>query len=330
MKKTIIYGTGDYYKRNKDKLPGDLDIIAYADSNPNNATSHSGKLFEGLPMLLPEEFGTVEYDAVFICTDYAAGNRIFQRLSSAGIGSDRIFFLNRIDASVEWGYAATDDRKGYLSTIDGITVRERHLTDFDIVNEVILDNSYGFELMDSDYIVIDIGMNVAIASLYFANKTGVKKVYGFEAFPDTYEQALANIALNPSEIKNKIVAENFALSDENAKKKVAVAVEETGWRNIFSNDESKRQAEIVCRDAGEVVREIIDKHSEKIILKIDTEGAEFSIFTSLDQKGCFDSIDVIMMEYHGNPEKLISTLRKYRYKIFVQGKKWCGLIHAVK
>lgn len=331
MKKAIIYGTGAYYGQNKEKLPKDIEIVAYADSNPNNATSHNGNLFRGLPMLLPEEFETVIYDVVYICTDYAAGNIIFQRLSSAGIGSDRIFFLNRIDASVNWKYTAAEDQKGYLSTVEGITIRERYLTDFDIVNEVLINNSYGFEILDSDCIVIDIGMNVAIASLYFAKMSNVRKVYGYEAFPDTYEQAVANIALNPQEIRNKIVAENFALSDENGKMTVAVSAEETGWRNIFTKDESKRQVEIECRDAGEVVKNIIDKHNEKVVLKIDTEGAEFSIFTALDRAGCFERIDVIMMEYHGDSGKLISVLKKYGYKIFVQGKRTvCGLIHAVK
>lgn len=331
MKKAIVYGTGNYYEQNKKKLPKDIEVVAYADSNSNNATSHNGKLFKGLPMLLPEEFETVTYDVVYICTDYAVGNRIFLRLISAGIGSDRILFLNRIHTSVDWEYTATDDRKGYLSTVGGITVRERYLTDFDIVNEVLIDNSYGFELSDAECVVIDIGMNVAIASLYFAKMSNVNKVYGFEAFPDTYEQAAANIALNPEGIKNKIVAQNFALSDENGKKTVAVSAEETGWRNIFSKDENKRQVEIECRDAGEIVKDIIDKHGEKIVLKIDTEGAEFPIFTALDRAGCFEKIDMIMMEYHGDSEKIISVLRKYGYKIFIQGRRTvCGLIHAVK
>lgn len=331
MRKAIIYGTGSYYEQNGGKLSKDLEIVAYADSNPNNATSHNGKLFRGLPMLLPEELGTITYDVVYICTDYGIGNRIFLRLLSAGIGSDRIFFLNRKDPTIDWKYEATEDRQGYLSTIDGITIKERYLTDFDIVDEVLVNHSYGFGFEDYACVVIDIGMNVGIASLYFANQPNVKKVYGFEAFPDTYEQATANIAFNRPEIGDKIEAMNFALSDENGKKTVSVPVEETGWRNIFSKDENKRQVEIECRDAGEIVRSIINKHSEKIVLKIDTEGSEFPIFDALDRSGCFEKIEVIMMEYHGDSEKLVSVLRKYGYRYFIHGKKKvCGLIHAIK
>jgi len=331
MRKAIIYGTGSYYEQNKHKLPKDLEIAAYADSNPNNATSHHGELFRGLPMLLPEEFETVVYDVVYICTDYTAGNQIFQKLSAIGIDSDRIFFLNRMEPSADWKYEATEDGKGYLSTIDGIMVKERYRTDFDIVHEVLIEHSYGFGFENEDYIVIDIGMNVAIASLYFAKQSHVKKVYGFEAFPDTYEQAAANIALNQPGIGDKIEAVNFALSDENGRKLVAVSAEETGWRNIFSKDKNRRQMEIVCRDAGEVVSGILNQHKEKIVLKVDTEGAEFPIFAALDRAGWFGKIDVIMMEYHGDSEKLLSILKKYGYRYFIQGKNMvCGLIHAIK
>ena len=159
----------------------------------------------------------------------------------------------------------------------------------------------------------------------------MKKVYGFEAFPDTYEQAAANIALNQPGIGDKIEAVNFALSNENGRKLVAVSAEETGWRNIFSKDKNRRQMEIVCRDAGEVVSGILNQHKEKIVLKVDTEGAEFPIFAALDRAGCFGKIDVIMMEYHGDSEKLLSILKKYGYRYFIQGKNMvCGLIHAIK
>lgn len=331
MSKVIIYGIGNYYKQNKDKLPDTLDIIAYADSNPNNVTSHNGKLFQELPVLLPEEFGSISYDEVWICTDYMAGNQIFQRLLAAGIGSDCIFFLNRMDARADWKYMATEDGKGYLTTVNGITIRERYLSDFIFIDEVIINHSYGFEFADEEYAVIDIGMNVAIASLYFAKHPQVKKVYGFEAFPDTYEQAVSNIALNSPGIGDKIVAKNIALSNENKKQKVAVPIEETGYRNIFSRDESKRQVEIECRDAGEVVKDILERHKEKIVLKVDAEGSEFPIFETLNKAGCFEEIDVIMMEYHRDPEELLSILKKYGYKIFMQGQRAvCGLIYAVK
>lgn len=331
MRKAIIYGTGSYYEQNGGRLPKDMEIVAYADSNLNNVTSHNGKLFRGLPMLLPEELGAVTYDVVYICTDYGVGNRIFQRLSQAGISSDRIFFLNRMEPTIDWKYEATEDRKGYLSTIDGITIKERYLTDFDIVDEVLIEHSYGFGFEDVECVAIDIGMNVGIASLYFAKQPGVKKVYGFEAFPDTYEQAVANIALNSPGIGDKIEAMNFALSDKNGRKMVAVCSEETGWRNIFSKDKNKRQVEIECRDAGGTVKDIIDNHNEKIVLKIDTEGAEFQIFAALDRAGCFEKINVIMMEYHGDSEKLVLVLKKYGYRYFIHGKKKvCGVIYAVK
>lgn len=57
MKKTIIYGMGEYYRKNIKKLPSNLDIIAYAESNYNDTTTATGRLFEGKRVLSLEELG---------------------------------------------------------------------------------------------------------------------------------------------------------------------------------------------------------------------------------------------------------------------------------
>lgn len=33
MRRAVIYGIGEYYLNNKNKLPDDIEIIAYADSS---------------------------------------------------------------------------------------------------------------------------------------------------------------------------------------------------------------------------------------------------------------------------------------------------------
>ena len=55
MKKIVVYGTGDYYRNYKHNCPKDVEIVAYGNSNVQNSTSHSGNLYEGKPVLAPEE-----------------------------------------------------------------------------------------------------------------------------------------------------------------------------------------------------------------------------------------------------------------------------------
>ena len=41
MRRAVIYGIGEYYLNNKNKLPDDIEIIAYADSSEKKTTLYS-------------------------------------------------------------------------------------------------------------------------------------------------------------------------------------------------------------------------------------------------------------------------------------------------
>ncbi|MCI9464223.1 MAG: FkbM family methyltransferase [Lachnospiraceae bacterium] len=332
MKKTIIYGMGEYYRKNIKKLPSNLDIIAYAESNYNDTTTATGRLFEGKRVLSLEELGQEDYDYIYICTSYTAGNRIFQYLMNYNVDIRKIRFLNRIDVleeGDEWEYEAEDD-KCLISKIGNIRIRERYLTDFDIVAEVFINNAYRINFLQENAVVIDIGMNIGAVSLYFASKEWVSKVYGFEPFPDTFQQALDNFELNDIHIKRKLYPMNVALSDKEEDIEVAVNSENTGWRSIMSKADDKRKEKISCKDASEEIRKIIDENGDKkVILKVDTEGSEFAIFNSIKRTDLLHKIDAIMIEYHRNPKEIIDLLSSYCFKSFVVGEK-IGMIYAVK
>lgn len=68
--KTIIYGTGQFYKDRRFLIPEDMEFVAYADSSPERATSASRNLLEGKTVLKPSELENSEYDVRLICTDY--------------------------------------------------------------------------------------------------------------------------------------------------------------------------------------------------------------------------------------------------------------------
>lgn len=332
MKKTIIYGIGEYYRKNEKKLPTDIDIIAYADSNYNNTTAATGRLFKGKKILGLEELDQIDYDRIYICTSYTAGNRIFQNLMNYNVDITKIRFLNRIDVLQEeggWTYKADDD-KSLISKIGNIRVRERYLTDFDVVTEVFVNNVYHMNILQNHAVVIDVGMNVGIVSLYFAGKEWVDEVYGFEPFPDTFEQALENFALNDDSIRSKIHPVNIALTDKEEEMEIAVATENTGWRSIDTESSEGRKEKINCRTAAGEIGKIIEKNQDKkIILKVDTEGGEFTIFRSLKEADLLRHIEAVVLEYHRNPKEIMDLLEAYHFKYFVTGQK-IGMIYAVK
>lgn len=259
MRRAVIYGIGEYYLNNKNKLPDDIEIIAYADSSEKKTTLYSGEVFNDLKVLSPDELSGVDFDVLFICTDYNNGNRIYMRLKDTDIDMKKIRFLNRMDAIEDsWDYDIQED-KSIISKIGNVKIRERFLTDFDIVTEIFVMNTYYFHIPADEIVVIDMGMNIGAASLYFAKMRNVVSVYGFEPFPDTYQQAVDNFALNTNFIKNKIHPFNVAVTDKEEIKLVAVSAEQTGWRNIFCNDNDKTRVEIQCIPAVNIVSGIIEK-----------------------------------------------------------------------
>ena len=331
MRRAVIYGIGEYYLNNKNKLPDDIEIIAYADSSEKKTTLYSGEVFNDLKVLSPDELSGVDFDVLFICTDYINGNRIYMRLKDTDIDMRKIRFLNRMNAIEDsWDYDIQDD-KSIISKIGNVKIRERFLTDFDIVTEIFVMNTYYFHIPADEIVVIDMGMNIGAASLYFANMRNVVSVYGFEPFPDTYQQAVDNFALNTNFIKNKIHPFNIAVTDKEEIKLVAVSAEQTGWRNIFCNDNDKTRVEIQCIPAVSIVSGVIEKNlGRKIVMKIDVEGAEFIIFDNLAKTNLLESVDVILMEYHESPIVITDVLEQYGFKYAVTGKNRFGILYAFK
>lgn len=339
MENVIIYGTGRYYEKHKDELPNDIKIIAYMDSHENMATSISGELYEGrVPILLPSEWGKVEFDKIYICTDYSNGIQILLTLMQQIVPLDKISFLNQKLAALNWRWEITDNKKGVIVTT-GCSGREvkfklQYITDFYVFKEIFFENIYNVELPVDNYVVIDIGMNIGIASLFFAGRAATCKVYGFEPFLDTYKQAIDNFARNTQEIQDKTMAYNVALYDEDKKMEIAVSHEESGLRDVFSQNENSKQVEITYRIAGKEVGDILKKeHGKKVILKCDTEGAEYAIFNSLEKYGCLEEIDVVLLEYHRSAYPLQEILKKHGFKIFTVGASnivGFGMIYAVK
>ncbi|WP_146812359.1 FkbM family methyltransferase, partial [Aneurinibacillus danicus] len=206
-----------------------------------------------------------------------------------------------------------------------------------ILLEVLGSKIYDFETGNNNNVVIDIGMNIGIASLYFCNRESVSKVYSFEPFSETYEVAMENIRMNP-QLSKKITAYNFGLGIRNAEIDVDYNPNFKGgmsivYDNIEDYEKSNYKKErAVVRRASEVIEQIIEKHSNQtIVCKIDCEGAEYEILKDLYDNNILRNINIIMLEWHRKgTTDLINMLLKSNYKLF--SSYYCditGLIYAM-
>ena len=209
-----------------------------------------------------------------------------------------------------------------------------------------------FEKLDYEFItppdrknlVIDIGMNMAASTLYFANMENTIKVYAFEPFLPTYEKARRNIELNPH-LADKIMTFNYGLGVEDKVIETNYCEEESGCmsttHDVFKLNgkfcksiDSRQKVEI--KNTAPVIKSIIDKYkNERLILKVDTEGAEFEIFRSLENADLLKNFDVVMLEYHfQSPKQLEKSLINNNFVVFYSGihqkNEKVGFIKAVR
>ncbi|GHV16875.1 hypothetical protein AGMMS49938_17260 [Fibrobacterales bacterium] len=230
-----------------------------------------------------------------------------------------------------------------LKNEKGIFINGNNLKIFGTANntlwtaEGVLSGEYDFDNHGEDFIAIDIGMNIGLASLYLARKEFIKKVYSFEPFEPIFIQAKNNINNNP-QISSKIEIFNFGLSDENKTIEVFFNSNLPGQMSSvndrFSIDKNLPKQSAILKKASEIIIPIFAKHKEKIMLKIDCEGGEREILPDLQSSGLLKQVSVIIMEYHDNYYKPLVELLKesgFQTKIYNQNyMEKVGMIYAEK
>jgi len=201
-----------------------------------------------------------------------------------------------------------------MTTIEGVVVAKNsdmgfgHILEGDgilILEEIFKNEEYFFNAIGR-FVVVDVGMNIGIASLYFAKKNEVEVVYGFEPFRPTYEKALFNFRIN-SELSKKIQSYNYGLGDSDKSLTLDYYSRTPGrmstvktLNEIHPDRKYETCPETVqIKNAAAQMRAIFEKHSGCIfVLKCDTEGAEKEIFESLNKEKLLKCFDVILLEYH--------------------------------
>lgn len=199
-------------------------------------------------------------------------------------------------------------------------------------NEVLCNTGYNFSV-NEPYIMFDIGFNIGTTSLYFAQKENIKQIYAFEPFIPTYNQGLNNLKLNPK-YSNKINLFDYGLGVEDKILKIPYNEKLPGaMSTLFENSTDKYSSieEVKIKNAYNVLSEIIERHKEKVFIKLDTEGSEFEILPSLDEKGLLEKVDVLIMEYHRkDPQILLDILKRNNFFYFQEKADATGIIKAIK
>jgi len=207
-----------------------------------------------------------------------------------------------------------------------------------IIHEIFFEGCYSIAT-HGEFNVIDIGMNVGFASLFFAKSSNIKKIYSFEPFNPTYQQALINFKNNKL-LATKIECFPYGLSDKAETLEVDYTYTSKGQVGIYGTNLIKSEVGQSTRltidlvSAGDELRKIFEAcPGQRFMLKTDCEGAEYGIFKNLAQHKLLNNIDIVFIEWHKmGPEPLLAILVENNFKAFYQqaAGKQVGMIYAAR
>jgi FkbM family methyltransferase len=194
---------------------------------------------------------------------------------------------------------------GFVFYLADVKIYVESVEEIFIISEVFVEADYNF-LSKSKTIVIDIGANIGISSLFFSKMDFVEKIYSFEPVPETFEQAKLNFSMNKS-LSKIVEINNFGLGgftrDEtfifNKNIKGNTGVRGLLSPSYSSNSNNSIEVKVQIKNVSEVISEIIARNSNmNIVVKMDCEGAEYEIFDNLIASGLINSISMFMIEWH--------------------------------
>ena len=239
----------------------------------------------------------------------------------------------------ERGLDPVFDGDAAIVDVDGILLHIASAEDFQVLDEVFVKNDYRYSLA-KDHIVIDVGMNVGFAALFFANVARARAVFAFEPFARPFACAMDNIARN-AKLAEKITVSQIGLSNYDDNSVVNTVAGFTLGMTLKGLDRGNPET-IQVRTAADVLRPLIEEAEARdraVVLKLDCEGSEFPIFESLVAEGLLERIDIIMIEWHKewSPDRtqndLVEPLNQRGFVVFDQtepSSQIAGMLYAVR
>lgn len=149
-------------------------------------------------------------------------------------------------------------------------------------------------------VILDVGGNIGVTSVYYSQRFPQARIFSFEPVPSNF----AVLEKNVSKLEN-VSGYNYGLGAKNEKALIYSCEDETnaGGFSLYDLDVDKsRSQEIEIRGVQGVLDELGLEQID--LLKIDTEGAEYDILISMDEK-ILSNVKWIIGELHGNRDFLL-------------------------
>ncbi len=220
--------------------------------------------------------------------------------------------------------------------VNGIRLHVNSASNLVTLFELFIETIYDVDLKE-DVIVMDIGMNVCYAALWFSNLPFVKKVYSYEPFLSTFSEGRKNMQMNPL-LASKITPHNLGISTRNTELEVPAMESGAGDASIneeilkIHNTPQLSTVKVKVVDIEQEIERIINIDSfARVLMKVDCEGEEYSIFEKLASSPYIDRIAGFIIEWHvKGPDPILAFLKENNFRCLSLPKydKWSGMIYA--
>ena len=226
----------------------------------------------------------------------------------------------------------------FMVEVEGLVFKVASLSNMAVLYEIFIEKIYAIETPHNNLVVIDIGMNVGVASLYFAIQPYVKKVYGYEPFPETFAEAEINVLAN-SKWASTLKLMNEGVS--NVHESRAIPLFESGLLSASTIEQKNEYGkkigqEIIVQLVS--INEVFDKvlaenPNAKILLKLDCEGEEYAIFDMLKETTYLNHVVIAIIEWHekgaSDIEKVLMS-HQFKLRQTHHVTENSGMIYAIK
>jgi FkbM family methyltransferase len=211
----------------------------------------------------------------------------------------------------------------YKEYLHPITLRNNS-SDINVFYQVLFNQDYQLLLDDEPKIIIDLGANIGLSSIYFLNKYPDCKVIAVEPDIANFEFLKINTEKYPN-----ILRYNNGIWNKNTWLKIIDNnLGSWGFSVVEVNNDTPNSIESITLDQIIQINNI--QHID--ILKIDIEGSEIELFQENFDKW-MSITNIIIIELHdwmrdGCAKQFFMTLVKYNFKFSYKGENIiCFLSH---
>ena len=215
----------------------------------------------------------------------------------------RLFVIAKKPLSILFHYI-NETSPSFIYLRNGIRIKTSS-NPHDVITFILVFCRQDYGSIKKDSFIIDVGANIGLFSLYSA-MNGASHVEAFEPCEETFEVLKENIEYN--NFSSQIILHNLAVTDV-SNSEVFIPKKSSPYNKTYQEPqkEMNKVKTINLEDFFSSVNKID-------LIKVDCEGAEFKIFSSLSAN-FIDKIHEIRMELHGSLAKFISCFNSESFRL---------------